>query len=181
MTDQLSLPPLTAARRADAHERFALLRPHLEDGVPLTRVAAEYAIPLRTVQRWVARYRQRGLAGLARTPRADRGQRHLPSDLIGLIEGLALRKPPPTVAAVYRQIIAVVEREGWTLPSYSTVYAIVRDLDPALVTLAHEGTKAYRLAFDLLHRREATSPNAIWQADHTSLDLWVRDEQGIPV
>jgi len=59
--------------------------------------------------------------------------------------------------------------------------AIVRDLDPALVTLAHEGTKAYRLAFDLLHRREATGPNAIWQADHTSLDLWVRDEQGIPV
>ncbi len=181
MTDQLSLPPLTAARRADAHERFALLRPHLEDGVPLTRVAAEYAIPLRTVQRWVARYRRDGMTGLARTPRADRGQRHLPGALIGLIEGLALRKPPPTVAAVHRQVITVAAREGWPPPSYSTVHAIVRSLNPALVTLAHEGTKAYRLAFDLLHRREATGPNAIWQADHTPLDLWVRDEREIPV
>jgi len=125
MTDQLSLPPLTAARRADAHERFALLRPHLEEGVPLTRVAADHGVPLRTIQRWLARYRRDGMAGLARRFRADRGQRHLPSDLIGLIEGLALRKPPPTVAAVQRQVVTVAEREGWPPPSYSTVYAIV--------------------------------------------------------
>ena len=42
--------------------------------------------------------------------------------------------------------------------------------------LAHEGTKAYAEAFDLIHRREADRPNAIWQADHTLLDiLLVRD------
>ena len=28
-------------------------------------------------------------------------------------------------------------------PGYDAVYHLVRDLDPALVTLAHEGTKAY--------------------------------------
>lgn len=181
MTDRSSVPPLTATQRAEAHERFALLRPHLEEGVPLTRVAADHGLPLRTLQRWLARYRRDGMAGLARQFRADRGQRHFPHELIGLIEGLALRKPPPTVAAVHRQVVTVAEREGWPLPSYSIVYAIVRSLDPALVTLAHQGTKAYRLAFDLLHRREATGPNVIWQADHTPLDLWVRDERGTPV
>ena len=42
--------------------------------------------------------------------------------------------------------------------------------------LAHEGTKAYAEAFDLIHRREADRPNAMWQADHTLLDiLLVRD------
>jgi len=66
------------------------------------------------------------------------------------------------------------------VPSYGTVYAIVRSLDPGLVTLAHAGTKAYRLAYDLLYRREAAAPNALWQADHALLDLWVRDESGTP-
>ena len=39
------------------------------------------------------------------------------------------------------------------------------------MTLAHEGTKAYSDRFELVHRREAMGPNAIWQADHTPLDI----------
>lgn len=40
-----------------------------------------------------------------------------------------------------------------------------------LVTLAHDGTKVYSDTFELVHRREADGPNAIWQADHTPLDI----------
>lgn len=40
-----------------------------------------------------------------------------------------------------------------------------------LITLAHEGSKAYSNTFELVHRREADGPNAIWQADHTPLDI----------
>ena len=46
-----------------------------------------------------------------------------------------------------------------------------RALPADLVTLAHEGTKAYSDTFELVHRREADGPNAIWQADHTPLDI----------
>ena len=49
------------------------------------------------------------------------------------------------------------------------VYTIARALDPALVALAQEGDKAYREAFNLIYRREADRPNAMWQADHTEL------------
>jgi putative transposase len=166
--------------RQQAWERYQAIRPCLDAGVPATAIAQQSGVSARTVERWVARYRRDGLAGLVHAPRADRGHRRFPSDLIGLIEGLALRKPPPT-AAVYRQVVTVAEREGWSPPSYSTVYAVIRQLDPALITLAHEGTTAYRLAFDLLHRREAIGPNDLWQADHTPLDLWVRDECGARV
>lgn len=31
---------------------------------------------------------------------------------------------------------------------------------------------------DLVHRHEATGPNAVWQADHTELDVVLRDGQG---
>jgi putative transposase len=41
-----------------------------------------------------------------------------------------------------------------------------------------EGSKAYSDAFDLVHRREADAPNAIWQADHTELDILVKDGDG---
>ncbi|GAA3080388.1 hypothetical protein GCM10020000_77800 [Streptomyces olivoverticillatus] len=69
---------------------------------------------------------------------------------------------------------------GWPVPSYSTVYAVVRALNPALVVLAHEGTKRYREVYDLIHRREAEGPNVICQADHTQLDLWVIAPSGRP-
>jgi putative transposase len=95
-----------------------------------------------------------------------------------VIEGLALRKPQPTVAFVHRQVRDVALRHGWPAPPYSSVYRVVKHLDPALLTLAHDGTKAYRTTFDLLYRREADTSNAIWQADHTLLDLWVRHESG---
>ena len=55
---------------------------------------------------------------------------------------------------------------------------MIGKLAPALVTLAHEGSKTYSTSFDLVHRTEADAPNAIWQADHTELDILVRDDDG---
>ncbi len=40
-----------------------------------------------------------------------------------------------------------------------------------LLVLAHQGSKAYSNTFELIHRREGDGPNAIWQADHTPLDI----------
>jgi putative transposase len=126
----------------------------------------------------VLQYRQAGLVGLARQTRADRGARKLPADLQALIEGLALRTPRPTAAAIYRQVRRIAAEHDWNPPAYGTVTAILRALEPALVTLAHEGPKAYQERFDLLYRREASRPNEIWQADHTPLDLSIIDDQG---
>ena len=42
-----------------------------------------------------------------------------------------------------------------------------------MTTLAHEGAKSYAQTYDLVHRREAEAPNAIWQADHCLLDVFV--------
>lgn len=148
--------------------------------MPLTRLAHDCGVPLRTVHRWVQRYHQQGLAGLARRTRGDRGTRTFPPDLVRLIEGMALRTPPPSAAFVHRQVATVAQQQGWPVPSYSTVYAVIQQLDPGLVTLAHAGAKAYRETFDLLYRREADRPNHLWQADHTLLDIRVLDPAGKP-
>lgn len=149
--------------------------------MPLTRVAQGEGIPLRTAQRWLQRYRAQGLVGLVRRPRADRGTTKFPAELIGLIEGLALQRSRPTAAAIHRRVAAVAKEHDWPIPSYATVAGVVHRLNPALACLAHEGTKRYQEQYDLICRREADGPNAIWQADHTQLDLWVQDERDRPV
>ena len=58
------------------------------------------------------------------------------------------------------------------------MFNIVRSLGADLVMLAHQGTKAYNDTFELVHRREACGPNAIWQADHTPLDIWLLRPNG---
>jgi len=174
------LTELSVAQRRHALERFTRLQPYLEDGLPLSQLAREQKIPRRTLHRWLQAYRQHGLAGLARRSRDDRGRRFMPTELEHLIEGFALRRPPLSSAAVYRETTAVARAHGWREPSYATVYDVIRRLPTALVTLAHQGTKVYADRFELLYRREASRPNEMWQADHTPLDVRVLDERGRP-
>jgi putative transposase len=177
---QSPLSDLSEAELALAYERFEVLRPSLEQGIPLARLARERGLALRTARRWAALYRRQGLAGLARKGRSDRGKRHLSDALRRGIEGLALNKPPLSSAAIHRQAVTLAGQLGESPPTYRIVHAVIRDLEPALVTLAHEGTKAYADAFDLIHRHEAAAPNAVWQADHSELDVWLKDGRGRP-
>ena len=173
------LSELTEQERAQAMERFDVLRPFLEEHVELLHIAHQHQLSLRTLRRWRQRYHTEGLAGLIRKRRTDRGgRRRLPSTLQQFVEGLALQTPPLSVAVMYRKTCELAQQHEMRPPSYSLVYDIVRQLPPALTTLAHQGSKAYNQRFDLLHRREAEAPNAIWQADHCLLDiLLVREGQ----
>ncbi|MFI0609573.1 MAG: Mu transposase C-terminal domain-containing protein [Anaerolineae bacterium] len=168
------------SQRSQALERFSILEPFVRDGVPLPQIAETSQVPLRTLRTWVARYRSDGLAGLTRRVRSDRGSSRFPTELRQLVEGLALKKPAPTAASVHRKVKRVAATKTWPVPSYRAIAAIIQELDPGLTTLAHCGTKAYEEAFDLIHRREASCPNEIWQADHTPLDIWVFDERQEP-
>ena len=182
MSEKISASELSESDRTIALSRFKIIQPFLEDGVTLPNIVATSNISLSTARRWVSRYRQDGLTGLVRNQRQDKGvHRCLNEEVKNLIEGLALQKPPKSIAHIHRQISDYCDRSSLSIPSYRTVYGIIRDLDPGLVTLAHEGSKAYRQAFDLLYTQESERPNAIWQADHTLLDIWILDEKEQPV
>jgi len=175
------LTSLSEAQRAQALERFTIIRPALEKEITQAEVARTHQISLRTVQRWIKNYREQGLIGLADPARADKGtSRKLPQTAIHLIEGLALQTPPRSAASIHRQITTIATEQGWKPPSYARVRQIIKSLDPALVTMAHEGAAAYREEFDLLYRREAPHSNAMWQADHCELPIWLLDEAGKP-
>ena len=173
-----SLSSLTDEARSRALARFQVIRPFLEDGVPLTQIAREQGVVLRTARRWVDRYRREGLIGLARKERDDKDKQKLTPALQQLIEGLALRKPRLSSATIHREVAEAARKLGLEPPGYKVVHAVIGKLGPALMTLAHEGSKAYSESFDLVHRREADAPNAIWQADHSELDILVKDTDG---
>jgi putative transposase len=174
-----ALTELPEQQRQRAFDRYQTLRPHLEQDVPLARVAKEASLPLRTAQDWVSRYRRFGLVGLTRAGRADQGKRRrLADDLRHLAEGLALQRPPFSPGAIYREVCRVARAQDREPPGYHTVYNVIRAIPEDLKTLAVDGEKAYRAAYDLVHRREAERPNQIWQADHTQLDLWAKRDDG---
>lgn len=146
--------------------RFQLLAPHLEGERKLRAVALDAAVPFRTAQRWVQRYRKAGLVALARKGRGDQGSLRVYSQrILEAIEGLALERPPLAITAIDRQVKLFADVICEKVPSYPAIHRIVRRLPASLLMLAHEGSKAYSESFDLLHRREASGPNAIWQAD----------------
>ena len=172
----LVLPPGFASELA--MERHRRLRPHLEDGVPLARLAEAGESSERTLRRWLASWRTGGIAGLERQARADRGRRRrLAPELEAMIRSEALARPRPTAAAVHRRVCALALQRGLTPPSYAVLTGIMRSVSPA-VRAAASDPAAYRDRHELVHRREAAAPNETWQADHALLGVLVADGRG---
>src|SRR5260370_42249754 len=112
------LASLDQSARETALERFQIIQPCLEQDRSLSVIAKEAGIPYRTVHRWISRYRQFGLAGLARKPREDRGKRRaLPPQLLAITEALALPSPPMPIAAIHRRGLSNGEGNGHASPN----------------------------------------------------------------
>src|SRR5512132_1732136 len=95
------LSALTETQRAHALERFRLIRPFLKAGIPLTNLASNHQLSVRTLRRWTQQYRSRGLSGLTKATRKDHGQRRsVTPTLQQIIEGRALHTPRRTVANI---------------------------------------------------------------------------------
>lgn len=153
-------------------ERHRLIQSYLQGATALSAVAEKAGISLRTAQRWVEKYRKQGVGALGRKHRSDRGlKRTMSSRMVELTEGLALERPRVPVTAIHRELEQFAVRSGERLPSYPAVRRAVKAIPGSLMTLAHSGSRAYSERFDLIYRREASRPNAIWQADHAQLRI----------
>lgn len=160
-------------------EKFHVIKSHLEDDVSIIEIANLHGLDRDTIRQWINKYNKQGLAGLDRRSRSDKGQRRLiTAELEQLTEALVLKKPPITIAAIHRKVAEVAKKKGLPEPTYRVVWQVARQIDPALIKLAHQGSKAYNQEFELIYRREADAPNEIWQIDHTPLDIVVMDEKG---
>jgi len=172
-----TLAGLPNAARDEALRRFEAIAPNLYDDVAMAECARAIGLAPRTLFGWRKRYLDGGLVALTDKRSPKRGPR-IDAQVVSIITGLALGKPRLSAAAVHRKTTAICERDGHAVPSYATTYRIIRDIDPALSTLALDGAGAYRDRFELVHIQQADAPNAIWQSDHCLLKVWVDDPTG---
>ena len=160
-------------------DKYRLILPILEREVSAINVSRSEGIPVRTIRYWVKQFSEKGLTGLERAKRKDSGNsRIMTQEITKLIKGLALQKPPLSISAIHRKISILAERINIKPPSYETVYGFVRNINPALLTLAHEGGAAYQQKYELIYRRECSTSNEIWQSDHTEMDIYIVDADG---
>ena len=118
---------------APAHHR--VLAPYPHDRVTLTAAALAAQVPYRAAQRWLVAYHAGRFDALERATPQVKGQRRVPCELVGFIEGRSLRTPVledarlPT-AAIRQQAAGVAARRGRPSPRYGTVHEIVTFVDP---------------------------------------------------
>lgn len=162
-----------------ALSRFRILQPHLEDDIPLTVLAREGGVSVRTLRRWSKRYEKDGVAGLERRTRSDSGKRRkIAPELEDLAMVLVAKQRRPTLKTLHRHVCAKAEDLGLPAPKYGMVAEIARQLSPAAKALASGREDIYRNQYELVHRREAECSNQFWQADHTVLDIILHDPKG---
>jgi putative transposase len=127
----------------DKMEKYRILSPHLEQGVSLATLAKEHNISARTLRRWAKQYKKNSIEGLERKTRVDKGKRRsITPELLEYVKAWALSKPRLSIATIHRKTVALAKSQSKPAPSYSTIYQIITNLDPALITLAHQGSVA---------------------------------------
>ncbi|XWW48541.1 DDE-type integrase/transposase/recombinase (plasmid) [Fibrella sp. USSR17] len=166
-------------RNLPAKGKYELIAPVLSGEQTVAMAAQQGHVSTRSVERWLNHFQDKGFDGLQprrrkdwKTPKVDNGQWQ------ELTQALALSRPTYSWAQIHRWIASQALRRGLKAPGYPTVYRWCRALDPALLCMARQGVAHYQHQFELVHRWESQAPNALWQADHTMLDIWVQDEGG---
>jgi transposase InsO family protein len=124
------------------------------EGANVRLLCRRYAIAPKTGYKWLARWRERGPAGLA-----ERSRRPLssPARVEPAIEAAALAVRIAHPAWGGRKIAAVLAREGIATPSPSTITAILRRHGQPVGAFGG-GAPAFR-------RFEHEAPNDLWQMD----------------
>ena len=94
------------------------------------------------------------------------------------LEAYALQQPRLSARAVERNLHALAQTHGEKVPSYRTVTSVMASIDKGLMTLAHEGSKAYSGIFQNSQIRRWRYPNTFFETDSVH---WRQERRKISV
>jgi len=161
---------LEAFKKIDIIERIKALG-HGSKGKEIERICQEHGYSARSMQRWTKDYEEKGLMGLLRQPREDRGQSiKLCEDAISFIRGFYLQGFEPKGSHVYKQYLKKAKQEGWEIVSDDTIYREIYRIPEDQKNMGRGGVKAYNaLSMPKVTRNlNSLKINEIWVGDgHT--------------
>jgi len=145
----------------------------------LNLFTAAHNIKKRTLQRWLARYRHRGLLGLVDTRGRTNGKDAISPEAFELFKSMYLTQQKLSVKTCLQNVCFVnkSQDEGWRLPSLDFMYKYINRQIPAPVQVLHrEGLAAYQAKYAPYIQSEPDSvqPGQLWVGDHHQFNCWIR-------
>ena len=181
-----------------AEERFAAIEPVLDyardaarwaqlgirSQAQLLRYQAEHTgNDVRTLHRWVSRYRSGGFPALADRKRSDRDRsrwfaEHREAAIAAAAGYLEYKQSCRVCYEIIEREHAKLGLAEGDLPSYETVRTFLKSMPPYLKTYAREGRRKYEEMFSPYLGRDysALVPNQIWVSDHMIHDVEVAND-----
>jgi len=141
--------------------------------------ARQQDIPIRTLHRWIFRYRNEGIAGLI----DKRGRRTIAEvispEAFEYFKSLYLTKQKRNVRDCWQTIcfINISENKGWKIPTLNSMYRFAEKAIPFPVqVLLREGQAAYdaKCGAYIITDPDSIAPGQIWVGDHAEFNCWIR-------
>lgn len=190
LTESAELLDVPDGKRREALRRLGIIREFEKfaaaNGAGRTDALARYSaqrggVKVRSLQRWIARYRTEGLLGLV----DGRGggkflEQTISPEAFELFKSMYLTQQRLSVPLCWRNIRFVNKNEnkGWKIPSLQSMYNYVERLIPFGVRVLHrEGLGAYEAKCSPYIETDPDSiePGQVWVGDHAQLNCWIRN------
>lgn len=173
----------------EAWSRFEAIRPLLNRGVrqrtheEIDEVARSFGKDRATVYRWISKWEQsKTVSALVRSGRSDVGKSRLPDEVEAIIrheiDTFYLARERPTVVELWERVAMACRERGLKAPNLSTMRRRVDRLPDRLTMAKRLGPKQARETFQPLRGSfpGADVPLAVYQIDHTPIDVSLVDE-----
>lgn len=174
----------------EAWNRFEAIRPLVErENRKRTRqeideVADKFGKNRATVYRWIAKWHEsKTVSALVRSGRSDNGKSRLASDVETIIqaeiETFYLTRERPTVVELWERIALSCREKQLAPPNISTIRRRVDGLQDRLIVAKRHSFKEAREKYQPLRGSfpGADVPLAVYQIDHSPIDMCFVDEQ----
>ncbi|WP_153114979.1 Mu transposase C-terminal domain-containing protein [Rhodocyclus tenuis] len=173
-----------------AWNRFEAIRPLVErksrtrTRQEVDEVAARLGKDRATVYRWIAKWQEsKTVSVLVRRARSDSGKTRLATEVEAVIqseiEAFFLTRERPSVVALWERIALSCREKQLSAPSISTIRRRINGLQDRLIVAKRHSFKEAREKYQPLRGSfpGADVPLAVYQIDHSPIDMCFVDEQ----
>lgn len=160
-------------------EKFAALNGHTRTEAIEIFVAGHDDIKKRTLERWLARHRDRGILGLVDNRGGKFISETISPEAFELFKSMYLSQQRLSVKGCWQNMSFVNRNEskGWKIPHLQAMYRIINEQIPLPVQVLHrEGLSAYeaRCAPYIQVDPNSVQPGQVWVGDHSQFNCWIR-------
>jgi len=139
--------------------------------------AGANGVGIRTLHRWIEKYRRAGLIGLVDSRGGGQAEAISP-EAFDYFKDNWLDQRQPTIKMVWEMTCFINQKESrnWRVPSYGRMVRLVDEIPYAVRVLRREGQAAYdaKCAPYILSDPDSIEPGQVWVGDHHQLNCWVR-------